>query len=83
MVEDIEYDDVIKCDHVTDKKCHTTFSTNYQSVQEEECQDTFKKNCVFEYEHVVNFLPLYSKARKRCGHYLTPFNAVHTKKCSY
>ena len=53
MVDEIEYDDVIKCDHVADKKCHTTFSTNYQSVQEEECQDTFKKNCVFEYEHVV------------------------------
>ena len=29
MVEVIEYDDVVQCDHSYDKRCHTTYVTNY------------------------------------------------------
>ena len=29
MVEEIEYDDVVQCDHSYDKRCHTTYVTNY------------------------------------------------------
>ena len=29
MVEEIVYDDVVQCDHSYDKRCHTTYVTNY------------------------------------------------------
>merc|ERR1711872_1211963 len=29
MVEETEYDDVVQCDHSYDKRCHTTYVTNY------------------------------------------------------
>ena len=29
MVEEIVYDDVVTCDHSYDKRCHTTYVTNY------------------------------------------------------
>merc|ERR1712110_325538 len=35
MIEEIEYDDVVQCDHGYDKRCHTTYVTNYDSQQEE------------------------------------------------
>ena len=40
MVEEIEYDDVVQCDHSYDKRCHTTYVTNYESQQEraQNCQ---------------------------------------------
>jgi len=53
MVEETEYDDVIQCDHSYDKRCHTTYKTNYQSQQEEECEENFRKNCFIEYEKVA------------------------------
>merc|ERR1739838_1281351 len=33
-----EYDEEVKCDHSYDKRCHTTYITNYESQQEEECE---------------------------------------------
>merc|ERR1712228_1171228 len=50
MVEETEYDDVVQCDHSYDKRCHTTYTTNYESQQEEECEENFRKNCFIEYE---------------------------------
>ena len=50
MVEETEYDEVIKCEHSYDKKCHTTYITSYQSQQEQECDENFRKNCFIEYE---------------------------------
>merc|ERR1712106_684270 len=38
MVEETEYDDVVQCDHSYDKRCHTTYVTNYESQQEEDCE---------------------------------------------
>ena len=29
MIEETEYDDVVQCDHSYDKRCHTTYVTNY------------------------------------------------------
>ena len=29
MVEEVVYDDVVQCDHSYDKRCHTTYVTNY------------------------------------------------------
>jgi len=53
MVEEIEYDDVVQCDHSYDKRCHTTYVTNYESQQEEECEENFRKNCFIDYEKVA------------------------------
>ena len=50
MVEQIEYDEVVQCDHSYDKRCHTTYVTNYESQQEEECDENYRKNCFIEYE---------------------------------
>merc|ERR1711910_37787 len=53
MVEETEYDDVVQCDHSYDKRCHTTYVTNYESQQEEECEENFRKNCFIEYEQIA------------------------------
>merc|ERR1711936_1463595 len=53
MVEETEYDDVVQCDHSYDKRCHTTYVTNYESQQEEECEENFRKNCFIDYEKVA------------------------------
>merc|ERR1711936_672750 len=53
MIEEIEYDDVVQCDHSYDKRCHTTYVTNYDSQQEEECEENFRKNCFIEYEQIA------------------------------
>ena len=45
QVEEIVYDDVEECHHSYDKKCHTTYQTEYESQQEEECDDNFHKTC--------------------------------------
>merc|ERR1712212_996431 len=45
MVEETEYDDVVQCDHSYDRRCHTTYVTNYESQQEEDCEENFRKNC--------------------------------------
>jgi len=50
MTEETVYDEVITCDHSYDKRCHTSYVTNYQSQQEEECEENFKKNCYIDYE---------------------------------
>merc|ERR1712227_1098375 len=45
MIEEIEYDDVVHCDHSYDRRCHTTYVTQYESQQEEECEENFRKSC--------------------------------------
>merc|ERR1711971_348499 len=42
MVEETEYDDVVQCDHSYDRRCHTTYVTNYESQQEEDCEENFR-----------------------------------------
>merc|ERR1712106_48041 len=41
------------CDHSYDKRCHTTYVTNYESQQEEECEENFRKSCFIEYEQIA------------------------------
>merc|ERR1711936_608315 len=53
MVEETEYDDVVQCDHSYNKRCHTTFVTNYESQQEEECEENYRKSCFIEYEKIA------------------------------
>jgi hypothetical protein len=35
------------------RRCHTTYVTTYDSQQEEECEDNFRKNCFIEYETIA------------------------------
>merc|ERR1712210_335111 len=53
MVEETEYDEVVQCDHSYDRRCHTTYVTNYESQQEEDCEENFRKNCFIEYEQIA------------------------------
>merc|ERR1712002_1186179 len=45
MVEETEYDDVVQCDH--------SYDTNYESQQEEDCEENFRKSCFIEYEQIA------------------------------
>ena len=58
-MEETEYDDVVQCDHSYDKRCHTTYVTNYVSQQEEECEENFRKTCFIEYEQVSSSFALH------------------------
>jgi len=53
MVEETEYDETIQCDHSYDRRCHTTYVTNYESQQEEECEENYRKSCFINYEKIA------------------------------
>merc|ERR1711973_1040250 len=53
MVEETEYDDVIECKHSYSQKCHTTYTTDFEPQQEEECEENFVKNCFIDYRKVA------------------------------
>merc|ERR1712198_671478 len=54
MVEETEYDDVIECKHSYSQKCHTTYTTDFEPQQEEECEENFKKSCFIEYKTIAS-----------------------------
>jgi len=54
MQEETEYDDVITCKHSYSEKCHTTYTTDFEPQQEEECEETFTKNCFIEYKKAAS-----------------------------
>ena len=81
-VEEIEYDEVEQCDHSYDKKCHTTYVTEYESQQEEECEDNFKKSCDITYsptaQNVTVEVCMRPLVKVRCLHVLsTPQHQVN------
>ena len=53
MVEETEYDEVENCDHSYDTRCHTTYITTYESQQEEDCEENYRKDCFIEYELIA------------------------------
>ena len=54
MVEETEYDDVVTCKHSYSEKCHTTYTTDFEPQQEEECEENFVKNCFIEFKNVAS-----------------------------
>ena len=54
MVEETEYDEVITCKHSYSEKCHTTYTTDFEPQQEEDCEETFTKSCFIEYKKVAS-----------------------------
>ncbi|CAB4070284.1 unnamed protein product [Lepeophtheirus salmonis] len=53
MVTETEYDDHIECHHSYSERCHTTYTTDFEPQQEEECEENFKKSCFIEYKKVA------------------------------
>ncbi|QQP50679.1 Uncharacterized protein FKW44_011778 [Caligus rogercresseyi] len=53
MVEETEYDDHIECHHSYSERCHTTYTTDFEPQQEEECEENFKKDCFIEYKKIA------------------------------
>jgi len=58
MVEETEYDDIIECKHSYSQKCHTTYTTDFEPQQEEECEENFIKSCFIEYKKVASEEPI-------------------------
>jgi len=54
MVEETEYDDVVECKHSYSQKCHTTYTTDFEPQQEEECEENFIKSCFIEYKKTAS-----------------------------
>jgi len=54
METSTEYDDVITCKHSYSEKCHTTYTTDFEPQQEEECDETFTKSCFIEYKKTAS-----------------------------
>ena len=50
MVEETVFDEIETCDHSYDKKCLTSYITQYKPFQEEECVEQFKKSCFIKTE---------------------------------
>ena len=50
-VEKVEYieetieDEEIQCHHTYEKQCQTTYTTDFEAVQEEECDERVQKDC--------------------------------------
>ena len=53
MVEETGYDDVVQCNHSFGRRCHTTYTTNYESQQEEDCEENFRKCYFIEHEQIA------------------------------
>ena len=53
FVNETEYDEVITCDHIYSEKCHATFKTDFEPSQEQECSESFTKNCFIEFKDVA------------------------------
>lgn len=53
MIEETEYDEEIECHHSYSERCHTTYTTDFEPQQEEECSETFRKNCFIEYKKIA------------------------------
>merc|ERR1711879_447149 len=53
MVEETEYDDHVTCKHSYSERCHTTYTTDFEPQQEEDCEENFRKNCFIEYKKVA------------------------------
>lgn len=53
MVEETVYDNGIECHHSYDKRCHTTYKTDYVPEQIEVCDENFVKECHIEYKDVA------------------------------
>ena len=50
MRRETEYKEIMTCTHSYDERCHTSYTTNYEPHQEEECEERFRKVCTISNE---------------------------------
>lgn len=74
-MEEREYQNTVSCDHVYEKKCHTTFVTKFQPQQLEKCDEDYKKDCQIEFNTVTE-----NKTQTVCHDSLYAENCEETGK---
>merc|ERR1719361_566457 len=52
LVEEVTYDEELQCRHLPQQTCMQTMTTKYKTTKDEECNDTFTKDCYIEYINV-------------------------------
>jgi len=52
LVEEVTYDEELQCRHLPQQTCMQTMTTKYKTTKDEECKDTFTKDCYIEYINV-------------------------------
>merc|ERR1711971_270748 len=53
LTEYTDYTDVMTCVHKSEKRCHTTYVTDFKGHQEQKCDEKFEKRCSIYYENVA------------------------------
>ena len=53
LTEYTDYTDVMTCVHKSEKRCHTTYVTDFKGHQEQKCDEKFEKRCTIYYENVA------------------------------
>ena len=48
-----EWEEAVMCEHSYNKRCQKSLVTVFTSVQEEECEEEFVKNCFIEYSQTA------------------------------
>ena len=70
MVEKIEFDREVQCDHSYEEKCFKSTTTVYEPYQKEECDEDFIRDCFIDYEKTAtenNIKVCNKKMIKDCG----------------
>ena len=75
IVEERELENSLSCDHVYEKKCHTTFVTKFQPQQLEKCDEDYKKDCQIEFNTVTE-----NKTQMACHEKLFAENCKETSE---
>ena len=57
--EETEYDEILTCDHSYDNRCHTSYVTRYEPVQEQHCDEKFRKVKFGENSFGMDFTALF------------------------
>merc|ERR1739844_877980 len=52
LVEEVTYDEELQCRQLPQETCMQTMTTKYKTTKDEECKDTFTKDCYIEYINV-------------------------------
>ena len=75
IVEERQYENSLSCDHVHDKKCHTTYVTKFYPQQIEKCDEDFKKDCQIELKAITE-----NKTHLACSEELFAENCEETEE---
>jgi hypothetical protein len=69
-VKSLQKDPILECTHKNVEKCHYTYVTQFESAQEQVCEENFEKNCqiVFKQQAVVETVKkCYRPLQKTCN----------------